>query len=151
MTIKTPRAVIVDNDPFYRQIFSTCLRSLNWDYGVMESGYELIDHFLHNGEPFDIGIIEIDMPLLDGLATVDSVKLFIGKQNVIFTGKVKPDNLPEGALFIEKPVDFSSLIRYLQSICESRINGSWQRPEPEPAVVGKPLERPAHVVGTASG
>lgn len=137
LNIKPPRAVIVDNDPFYREIFSTCLRTLSWDYGVMESGYELIEHFLHNGESFDIAIIETDLPLLDGLATVESVKLFIGQQNIIFTGKTQPSSIPEGSLFIKKPVDFSSLIRFLQSINDSRINGSWQRPESEPAIIGE--------------
>jgi hypothetical protein len=103
----------------------------------MESGYELIDHFLHNGEPFDISIIESNLPLLDGLATVESVKLFIGQQRVIFSGKTRPPMIPEGSLFIEKPVDFSILIRYLQSINDSRMNGSWQRPDSEPALIGE--------------
>lgn len=120
MRLRPPRAVIVDESEFFRLIMGTCLRNLDWDYACMESGYELIEYFMRSGEPFDLAFIDLDLPMLNGLETAKSIKLFAPYQKIFFMGTETVEDLPENGHFLKKPIDFPLLARYLQDLAKQR-------------------------------
>ena len=124
MRLRPPRAVIVDESAFFRSIMGTCLRNLDWDYACMESGYELIEYFMRSGEPFDLAFIDLNLSILNGIETAKSIKLFAPYQQIFFMGTTPLEELPENGHFLQKPIDFPLLARYLQDQAKKRREDS---------------------------
>jgi len=111
-----PRAVVVDDDSFYRRIVSTCLDSLGWDTATMASGHDILRWSIGAGEPFHVAIIDADMPMLSGTETAQSLALTRPEMDIIVMDAPEDCPFDERWLYLAKPIDFSLLINHMRML-----------------------------------
>lgn len=103
---KPGRVLIVDDDPDAVQILERCFQKLSWQTHSMSSGTEIIRELPRIPSDFNLLVIDIVMPILDGMGTLAAVEKLVentygctswkGVRLPYFTYSVKPakDLLP---------------------------------------------------------
>lgn len=93
----------------------------NWDITVYASGTEFLDQ-IRKHVPFDLVLLDIDMPDLDGIALGKSVKAFLPNAMIIFATSHPQYMLDafdlEAFHYILKPFDASKILPILRRACD---------------------------------
>jgi CheY-like chemotaxis protein len=115
--------LIVDDNATNRQILSLQAQSWGMLTQAAQSGSEALD-CLSQGEKFDIAILDMQMPGMDGLALAAQIRKQSNCQRlplVMLTSMGKPDTESQGvevefAAFLNKPIKQSQLYNILSHI-----------------------------------
>jgi PAS domain S-box-containing protein len=114
------RLLIVDDNATNRQILTLQGQSWGMLTRAAQSGAEALD-WLRQGEPFDLAILDMQMPQMDGLALAAEIRQQKGYQElplVMLTSLGKPETKEESlkrlfAAFLTKPIKQSHLYEVL--------------------------------------
>jgi CheY-like chemotaxis protein len=68
------RVLVVEDDPVSRQLMNLLLKRVGQESVVVENGQAALD-LLENDKEFDMILMDIDMPVLDGLGTTQAIRL----------------------------------------------------------------------------
>jgi PAS domain S-box-containing protein len=114
------RLLIVDDNATNRQILTLQAQSWNMLTQAAESGFEALD-WLRKGEKFDMAILDMQMPGMDGLALAAQIRQLPHCQHLplmILTSMGKPETQSEVdfAAFLNKPIKQSQLYNTLVHI-----------------------------------
>lgn len=124
MTSQTPKILVVDDEPVSLMLLDTILRRSNFTVSTALSGHDALT--LLNEEPFDLMILDLLMPDMDGLEVLETLRENPHFENlpvIVFTAisqnRVRHEALSKGATtFLTKPVSSHELTRvvnkYLQ-------------------------------------
>ena len=127
------RVLVVDDNATNRQILLLQTRSWGIQSTVLSSGKEALEE-LQKGQPYDLAILDMQMPEMDGLMLAENLrKLPAGKDLplVMLTslGRLEPDpRQSEFSAFLNKPVKASSLYNALVSILVQKDAGEGSLP-----------------------
>ena len=107
-----PRILVVDDDPANRNIARGLLEKEGYSVAEAGDGSEALV-FLARGEPFDLMVLDLDMPMLGGREVLKAVRASVntaGLPVVVLTGTQDPnaeiDLMEQGADdYIRKPID----------------------------------------------
>ncbi|GHC41465.1 response regulator [Roseibacillus persicicus] len=69
---QSPRILVVDDEPTLRLGFSLALRTEQYDVSAASNGREALDKI--SKEDFDLTVLDLRMPELDGLSTLNSLR-----------------------------------------------------------------------------
>ncbi len=132
MNIITLQVCIVDDDEDDRFIFTQALRETGIPITVSQAanGLELLDLLKKNSEKPYIIFLDINMPLLDGLKTLErirSIESYKETKIIIFSTSENPDSIrlayQLGAqLYLKKPDHYSVYILLLESLLAGSVN-----------------------------
>lgn len=114
-TAEPKRVLVADDDAVFREVASACLRTAGYDVGLASQGAEAMQTLLN--EPFDLAIIDLLMPQIDGLRLIALIRATPQLRDLpilIITSQTDPlsraDGMQVGANdFLTKPVDWSNL------------------------------------------
>jgi PAS domain S-box-containing protein len=117
------RLLIVDDNATNRQILTLQTQSWGMLPRAAASGSEALDWLL-GGEVFDLGILDMQMPFMDGLTLAAEIRKLPGRQNLPLLMFTSIGNLPDSsqlaelnfAAFLNKPVKQSQLYNVLTGI-----------------------------------
>ncbi len=120
------RVLVVDDDPTAREIMEHYLRSANMEVVLCADGTQARDCVasdVASGSRFDVALIDMRMPGLDGIATSRALDAVVGHQNlpyIVVTGYDYPHQAEKliGAGFagyITKPVRQSDLLNAIMN------------------------------------
>jgi DNA-binding NtrC family response regulator len=107
------KILIVDDEPNVCQFLSEYLNFKGYDTRIVFSGVEALESLGH--DTYDIILLDLIMPEMDGLETLEKINLLdIDTPVIIVTGvkdkKVADDAINLGAVdFISKPIDLDRL------------------------------------------
>ncbi|OQW47252.1 MAG: hypothetical protein A4S09_15780 [Proteobacteria bacterium SG_bin7] len=76
---KPGRVLVVDDDPDAIQVLEGCFQNLGWQTESMSSGTEIIRELPRIPKDFNLLVIDIVMPILDGLGTLAAVEKLVEK------------------------------------------------------------------------
>jgi two-component system chemotaxis response regulator CheY len=71
------RALIVDDSNFIREYLRQHLQHLGWECAEAPDGQQAVFRLLEAGaakEPYDVMLVDVNMPVMDGLACVKQVR-----------------------------------------------------------------------------
>ena len=103
--------LIADDEPFCTDIVTTIVSDLGGLALIAENGQQAIDTFREGQYIIDIVVMDIVMPVLDGLAAVEAIQRFRQEVEIIFcSGYASQDKIAYlknkfQANFISKPLD----------------------------------------------
>ena len=137
--LKGRRVLIVDDNATNRRILN--LQTGSWGrHGLARGGITALE-WVTNGDPFDVAILDMDMPEMDGLTLANEIQRYRGPKQlplVMLTSlrwrSAAPSgtNEPEFAAFLTKPVKPSQLYDVLIQLFLEQV------PAPkEPAAKGQ--------------
>ncbi len=104
------RLALVDDDPAFTGYMGTVLRSRGYDVDVFHRGTELLES-LHGGAVFNVILLDVQMPDLDGIETLRAIRLANPTTGVIMlSGRQAPATIVEAvrlgaADYVLKPDD----------------------------------------------
>ena len=108
------KVLIVDDEPDYCDSLRDFLRSRGFEVAIAFSGEEALPAYMQ--EKPDVVLLDIQMPGMDGLETLQELKVLDQGANVIMVTAIEDDEIvmramAEGALdYIIKPVDLYYLV-----------------------------------------
>jgi CheY-like chemotaxis protein len=74
---RTLRCLVADDNFFNREVAATLLTAIGHNVSQSQDGAEAVasfEHALERGEPFDVVIIDVMMPVMDGLAATGRIR-----------------------------------------------------------------------------
>ena len=71
---RVPRILVADDDPLVRKMVSHVLARENWDVTAVEDGQEAVQVCSQQETPFDLVILDIKMPGLNGYQTREALQ-----------------------------------------------------------------------------
>jgi len=114
------RILVVDDEPFIRDLVRDTLRSRNYETGMASNGAEALD--LLSRESFDIVVTDVVMPGMEGLELVKRIKKsHPGTRVIVLTGFARNadigDFLLQGADdLLPKPFRANDLIEVIRRV-----------------------------------
>ena len=67
-----PRVLVAEDNPMNQRVIGAFLKSLGLEYVVAENGQEALDHLC--ASEFTIVLMDIQMPVLDGMAAIEQIR-----------------------------------------------------------------------------
>ena len=68
------RILLVDDDATVRSVFETALKNDGFDLTICENGMEALKNVKTSKETFDLFIVDLTMPILDGFKLISAIK-----------------------------------------------------------------------------
>ncbi len=102
------RLLIVDDNATNRQILTLQAQSWGMLTNAAESGFEALD-WIRQGEPFDLAILDMQMPQMDGLTLAAEIRKQPGYQKLPLI-MLTSIGRPETANHTRTPVDFAAFL-----------------------------------------
>lgn len=124
------RVLLADDNEINRRLIATVLRRLGYVVETAENGHQAVD--MHRAAPFDIVLMDMRMPGMDGAAATQAIRAMAGPNArvpvVALTADATFGHLaddPEAGLdaVIAKPVDWRRLDAVIR-----RLTGCRQHP-----------------------
>ncbi len=116
------RILVVDDEAVQLRTAERILRHLGYSVATAQSGEKAIEMCARDGDgsPFDLLIVDMVMPGLDGLATVARVRQTLGSQKVLIASGYAPEHLNDAARrrglpWLAKPYTLASLASAVRS------------------------------------
>jgi signal transduction histidine kinase/CheY-like chemotaxis protein len=124
--LKNSRVLIVDDNPTNRQIFTLQFESWGMKVTAVSSGKEALLAIEDEEEPFDLGVIDMQMPVMDGLELGKNIKQLPFKGDIpliMLTSLGNISKLPKEIFEtqLSKPIKLAELFEeVLRVIAEDR-------------------------------
>jgi CheY-like chemotaxis protein len=116
------RILVVDDDALIRSLFAACLPPQGFAVWLAASGAEAIELFREHGGDFDILLLDVRMPGLNGPQTLALLRQLDSNVRCCFmsgdTGDYTEDDLfTLGAVaVVDKPFSLNALVRQLREL-----------------------------------
>ena len=127
------RALVVDDNATNRRVAELLLNSIGADVVSVEDGEQAVAAFA--GARFDVILMDMMMPVMDGIAATQAIRCIEAAQNLVrtpilmLTANSLPDHiaasLAAGAdAHLAKPINAAGLFETLSSLCDVRGQSS---------------------------
>ncbi len=122
---KSPRILIVDDDPAMRSLLSFRLESVGYEIAVCESG-EQVKELIGTEFDFDLILLDVMLPGISGVDLLKEIKQeYADKQFLVMTAypsvKIGVEAIKSGAFdFIIKPFDMEQLLQIIKNALENK-------------------------------
>jgi CheY-like chemotaxis protein len=123
-----PRALLVEDNPINLKLLVTFIEKLGYPYATATDGLEAVQAYQSSNGRFDIIFIDIQMPIMDGMAASCEIRKF-EQQNglertpiIALTGLASADAQEQAVLsgidlFLTKPVPLRRLRAVVEEHC----------------------------------
>jgi two-component system, cell cycle sensor histidine kinase and response regulator CckA len=104
--------LVVEDEPTLRRVSGKLLEKLGYQVLEATSGERAVEIFAERRGDIDLVLLDVIMPGLDGLQTLERLRALDPRVRVILCsgmGETKEENLPAGVSFIPKPIPLEIL------------------------------------------
>jgi CheY-like chemotaxis protein len=135
MSEGTYKVLVADDDKSVRESLRKLLRGEGYQVVLAVNGVEAVETFRLEKDRIDLLLVDLNMPLKNGWATLDRLRELNPALPVfILTGMSHQSELAEAAgvsALVEKPIDVPELLQLIQKLVsepvESRVNVTGDR------------------------
>lgn len=122
VTTSAGRLLVVDDDPFYREIASSSLAAEGYDVTAAADGLEALETL--NVQPYDLAVVDLTMPGLDGMKLIAHVRetainryvpiiVITGNDD---TGTIQKAFATGATSFIAKPINWPLFVQHVNFV-----------------------------------
>lgn len=121
----TPKILLVDDEERFRTTLAKMLRAQGLEVTALGSGREALAELQHT--PYDVMVLDVRMPDMDGIATLTEIKKIAPQVEVIIlSGHASMDAAVEtmrlgGYDYLLKPCPVEDLLAKIESAYERKI------------------------------
>lgn len=121
------RIMVVDDEKMLVILTAEILREAGYEVVTAESGFECLDQFRISGRPFDLVLLDLNMPLMDGEETFQRLRALQPDLRVMLcTGYVQQERLNhmlEAGLcgFVQKPLGPREYLQSVRAVLEQPL------------------------------
>ena len=112
---KTPKILIVDDDPIFLAILSSMVGQLGYPFITAADGLEAVELFAQHTNSIDWVLLDINMPRMDGISTFRYIRKVCQNTKVIMvSGGLNEEKRAQLSSLcplacLDKPISFESL------------------------------------------
>ena len=125
--MKILNVLIVDDEPLNREVAEIILASEGHHVETRDTGAEAVELCVDGGHPFDVILMDIYMPVMDGLAATRVLRTHAATRDVpviVVTGSCNQEDLQAaqeagGTFFMRKPFRRRELLEVLERAVET--------------------------------
>jgi DNA-binding NtrC family response regulator len=132
-----PRILLVDDEERFRTNLQKMLGVQGLTVGAASSGAEALEELKRS--PYDVIVLDIRMPGMDGLATLKEIKIINPEAEVIIlSGHASMDAAMEinrlgGYDYLMKPCPLEDLLLKIEAAYEKKVDREKSQRQPPPA------------------
>jgi DNA-binding NtrC family response regulator len=132
-----PRILLVDDEERFRTNLQKMLGVQGLTVGAASSGAEALEELKRS--PYDVIVLDIRMPGMDGLATLKAIKIINPEAEVIIlSGHASMDAAMEinrlgGYDYLMKPCPLEDLLLKIEAAYEKKVDREKSQRQPPPA------------------
>lgn len=148
----TPRRILVaDDDPSIATLIQVTLKDPRYELVAVKNGLEALKAFEDSQVPFDVVILDVMMPYVDGFEACERIRETSDVPIIILTSRDGTDDIIHGFElgaddYITKPFKTVELMARVEAILR-RVEGNKQRQAPPIVRVGEiEIDEPRHRV-----
>ena len=122
---KKPQILIVDDEQATLGLVSTILSNADYEVTTAQSGFECLDHFRQQAFQFDLVLLDLTMPFMDGEETFNRLREIRPDMPVVMcTGFIQQERLQRLmasglAGFLRKPLAPDEIVDHVRAILSS--------------------------------
>jgi len=122
-----PTALVAEDNPQYQEMYNLILPGLGYEITFTDNGADAVARCSEAANPFDLIMLDMQMPRLNGLAALDQIRLdarYRDTHVVIITANAHmiPDRDDPYCFVFMKPIDLSRLMHFLGRIKEHQTH-----------------------------
>lgn len=122
---RVPRILVADDDPMVRMMVSHVLTRENWDVTAVEDGQEALQVCSQQETPFDLVILDIKMPGLNGYQTREVLQKKSPGIPCLFVSGFSDETVwrhivDQGLPYLEKPFMPQQLVDAVKRVLAAR-------------------------------
>ena len=138
MTERTHKVLVADDDESVRESLCKLLQDEGYEVSAVANGAETVETFCREQNRIDLLLVDLNMPLMNGWATLDRLlEVNPSLPVLIVTAQPNQYEMAEAAgvsALVEKPIDVPALLQLVHNLLagpvKSRVRGSSQREFP---------------------
>jgi CheY-like chemotaxis protein len=131
MSELTNRVLVADDDESVRESLCKLLHGEGYDVVSVANGAEAVQSFRREQDQIDLLLVDLNMPLRNGWATLDRLlEVNPSLPVLIVTGQPNQSELAEAAgvsALVEKPIDVPALLQLIQRLLTAPVEPPLQR------------------------
>jgi CheY-like chemotaxis protein len=119
------RIMVVDDEKMLLILTGEILRDAGYEVVTVQSGFECLDQVRFSGRPFDLVLLDLNMPLMDGEETFKRLRSLDPEMRVLLcTGYVQQEQLDhmlaDGLCgFVPKPLGPREYLKSVRAVLEA--------------------------------
>jgi CheY-like chemotaxis protein len=125
------RVLVVDDDESIRESLCKLLQGEGFQVAAGANGLAAVKMLCHDRQPFDLLLVDLNMPVKNGWATLDRVlEINPFLPVIIVTGQPDQQEMAEAAgvnALVEKPVDVPLLLEIVHKLLAGAVESRLQR------------------------
>ena len=122
------RVLIVEDDPIQQYYTSEMMRLFGYDFVLVENGVEAVEQARVNGCDYDVCLMDIDMPVMNGIEATRMIRIYeVNLPIIAFTANhdIERDCLDAGMdAFLSKPCTPDVLQRALVQFADGYLSSN---------------------------
>lgn len=131
MTQRTYKVLVADDDASVRESLRKVLHSEGYEVVSAVNGAEAVELFRREQDRIDLLLVDLNMPLKNGWATLDRlIEVNPSLPVLIVTGQPNQYELAEAAgvsALVEKPIDVPALLQLIKELLPEPVESHRQR------------------------
>jgi CheY-like chemotaxis protein len=131
MTDRTHKVLVADDDESVRESLCKLLHGEGYDVVSAANGAEAVQTFRREQDQIDLLLVDLNMPLRNGWATLDRLlEVNPSLPVLIVTGQPNQYELAEAAgvsALVEKPIDVPALLQLIQKLLDGPVESLLRR------------------------
>lgn len=131
MTVRTHRVLVADDDASVRESLRKLLHGEGYQVLSVANGAEAVETFRRELDQIDLLLVDLNMPLKNGWATLDRlIEINPSLPVLIITGQPNQMEMAEAAgvsALVEKPIDVPALLKLIHELMVGQIEPRLQR------------------------
>lgn len=115
-SVHKKRILLADDEEVVRKTVRLVLGFQGYEVEEAEDGQQAVQKFTTAAKPFDLVLLDLDMPRMGGLQALNEIRAHRADTKVVVLSGMPHNPAGDDVVFVQKPFDYQHFLRLLREI-----------------------------------